>query len=110
MGARQLHLFGDAHYPDAPGFKAPGASQEAARRIAPTAAGLRGRVLRYLQQHSAGLTADEIAHGLELSVLTIRPRVSELRAAGAIVETGERRRNESQMTATVWRVATLGPR
>jgi hypothetical protein len=113
--ARQLNLFGEAlihqlgdqtgHYPITPGYKRPGASADAARAIARTAAGLRGRVLRHLQQYSAGLTADEIARGLELSILTIRPRVSELRAAGAIRETGERRRNESRMTAMVWTIA-----
>ena len=33
-----------------------------------------------------------------------RPRVAELKAMGKITATGERRRNESGMSASVWRV------
>jgi predicted ArsR family transcriptional regulator len=94
----------DHHYPAAPGFKATGPSELAANTIAPTAAKLRAMVLAEFQRTSAGLTADEIARTLNLSVLSVRPRVSELRRNGQIEETGSRRKNASGMTATVWRV------
>ena len=42
---------------------------------------------------------------LQRSPLSVRPRLSELKAMAKIVATGERRRNESGMTATVWRAA-----
>jgi len=51
-------------------------------------------------------TADEIANDLNLSVLSVRPRVSELKRTGKIKQTGARRKNESGMTATVWRTAS----
>jgi hypothetical protein len=37
------------------------------------------------------------------SSLSIRPRVAELKAMGKITPTGDRRRNESGMSASVWR-------
>ncbi len=42
-----------------------------------------------------GRTADEIAAGLRRSILSVRPRVSELHADGKIMPTDDRRRNES---------------
>ena len=50
-----------------------------------------------------GLTADEIAADLGESVLSIRPRVSELHRLGMIEKTKVRRRNASGMSASVWR-------
>jgi predicted transcriptional regulator len=92
-------------YPDTPGFKAPGPSQDAAKAISSTAARMRAAVLAKIAQHPAGATADEIAHELGLSVLSVRPRVSELKRAGEIRQTTMRRKNESGMTATVWQLA-----
>lgn len=91
-------------YPQVPGFKAGGASQEAAERIAPTARIVRAQVLqRFVEAYPGGLTADEVAANLKLSVLTVRPRVSELRRDGRLIVTGERRMNRSGMSATVLR-------
>jgi predicted ArsR family transcriptional regulator len=90
-------------YPDTPGFKAPGPSQDAAKAISGTAARMRAAVLAKIAQRPA--TADEIAHELGLSVLSVRPRVSELKRAGEIRQTTTRRKNESGMTATVWQLA-----
>jgi hypothetical protein len=91
-------------YPGAPGFKAFGPSEEAVTRIAPTAAAMRATVLQvYPNTYPQGLTADEVATALNLSVLSVRPRVSELRRAGSLTDTGSRRKNQSGMTATVWR-------
>jgi hypothetical protein len=93
-------------YPDSPGYKTAGPSELAAATIAPTAAKLRALVLAEFQRAGARLTADEIAKALNLSVLSVRPRVSELHRNGEIEQTGARRKNESGMTATVWRVRT----
>jgi len=92
-------------YPDAPGFKTFGPSEEAATRIASSAAAMRATVLQiYANTYPQGLTADEVATALDLSILSIRPRVSELRRAGSLADAGSRRKNSSGMTATVWRL------
>jgi hypothetical protein len=109
--AVQLGLFAEhaapplvPRYPERPGFKAIGASEEAARHVAGDAARLRAEVLAEL--HNGPGTADEIAKRMQRSPLSIRPRVSELKAMSKIAATGERRRNESGMSASVWRVIT----
>ncbi len=98
-----LSLFDLANpYPDTAGYKVPGPSQEAAQAV--DASRLRVLCLTWLKSHGAH-TADEIAAGLQQSILTIRPRVSELRAGGQVRDTGERRRNASGKRATVWTAA-----
>ena len=96
-------------YPDAPGFKTAGPSEDAAKAISGKANRMRAAVLEKIAQCPAGATADEIAHELGLSVLSVRPRVSELNRSGEIRQTGTRRKNESGMTATVWRVVSSVP-
>jgi predicted ArsR family transcriptional regulator len=92
-------------YPDAPGFKASGPSEQAAETMRGTANKMRAAVLAQIAKCPGGATADEIANALGLSILSVRPRVSELNRTGKIKQTGARRKNESGMTATVWRVA-----
>src|SRR4051794_26840174 len=94
-----------AVYPDAPGYKAAGTSEQAAAAFTEPAKNLRAAVLECITAEPAGLTADEAATRLGRSVLSVRPRVAELHRQGEIIETVERRRNQSGMTATVWRVA-----
>jgi DNA-binding IclR family transcriptional regulator len=91
-------------YPGAPGFKVSGPSEQAAEAMATTASKLRATVLAQFAEYPNGATADEIAKDLDLSVLSVRPRVSELNRLGLIGQTGTRRKNESGMTATVWHV------
>jgi predicted ArsR family transcriptional regulator len=91
-------------YPDAPGFKAAGPSQQAAEAMGSTANKMRAAVLGQLATYPDGATADEVAKDLNLSVLSVRPRVSELRRTGKIQQTTARRKNDSGMTATVWQV------
>jgi transposase len=91
-------------YPDAPGFKVAGPSEKAATRVAGTAAVTRATVLQAFRSHyPQGMTADEVATELNLSVLSVRPRVSELHRNALLADTGQRRKNASGMTATVWR-------
>jgi len=102
MTAIQLPLWATAaSYPLAAGSKTGGTSAEAAKKI--HAARLRNKALRVLQTNPRGLTADEIAAELGESILSIRPRVSELKRLGEVEKTRERRRNQSGMSASVWR-------
>jgi predicted ArsR family transcriptional regulator len=93
-------------YPDVPGFKVSGPSEQAAGAMGKSTANkMRAAVLAQFAQYPGGATADEVARDLNLSVLSVRPRVSELNRTGKIEQTGARRKNESGMTATVWRIA-----
>lgn len=94
-------------YPAAPGSRAPGTSQAAAAAIASHATRLRKIVLReFLAAGQGGLTADQAARRVEESILSVRPRVTELKLAGLLVPTGERRTNDSGMSAGVLKAAS----
>ena len=51
------------------------------------------------------LTADALAERLDLSILYVRPRVSELATKARIVPSGKRGRNASGKLAHKWRIA-----
>lgn len=90
-------------YPRDPGWKAPGTSRNATKAITGRAKTIRARVLRFLtQQHPSSFTADQIAAGLGESILSVRPRVSELHRSELIEPTAERwRAVRPTMTALV---------
>jgi hypothetical protein len=90
-------------YPEGAGWKEPTTSKAAASTV--DASRLRAVVRECLVVHGA-MTADECASRLHLSVLTIRPRFSELRAKGEITDTGIRHFNLSGKRAIVWRRAS----
>lgn len=107
---RDLFDRGEPRYPAFPGSaRGSDTSREAAEKIAPVASTLRGRVARLFKENFPGsFTADEAAKALNLSPFAIRPRVTELAAAGLIEKTGERRANpNSTMRANVWRAAAI---
>jgi len=79
-----------------------GPSNIAGAKLRPKAPTLRDGVLTVLSR--GAFTADEIAERMGRSVLAVRPRVAELAAAGAIIDTGARRKNSSGSSATVWRL------
>ncbi len=58
---------------------------------------------------SDGLTPDEVAQLLSLSVLTVRPRCSELLRRGRLVDSGDRRSNDSGRLAKVLVVSNSEP-
>ncbi len=92
-------------YPNQPGNKTGGTSLEAAESMIGQAATLRRAVMGLLYQQPYifdGLTADEAAARLGRSVLSIRPRFTELLAAGLIRDSGRVRKNASGRNATVW--------
>lgn len=107
----QFGLFDDlsarATYPARPGSKERGgASEDAARIMAPSAAALREAVLaQFVEVGEQGLTADECATKLKRDELSIRPRCSELVASRQIIKTLERRPTRRGMTASVMRIA-----
>lgn len=90
-------------YPTAPGFKEPTTSLEAAASMVRHAPRLRDQCRQALGVEPA--TADEVAERLGLSILAVRPRITELFRQGVITETGERRENHSGRRAKVWKVA-----
>lgn len=96
---------GDVPYqPHGPGFKERGGtSEQAAKKMVGAACVLRNVVLYQIRLSAGrGLTADEIAGNINVSILSVRPRVSELHKLGEIKKSGERRRNESGLNAAVW--------
>lgn len=107
---RDLFDHGEPKYPAFPGHrKGSDTSREAAEAIAPAASSWRGRVAKlFADTFPEGLTPDEAAKRLNATPFLIRPRVSELGAAGLIEKTGERRSNpNSTMRAAVWRAAPI---
>lgn len=91
-------------YPMVPGCKTstPDTSKAAAVAMEDAAGTLRKAVEGLLSVNE--LTADECADMLGQSVLSVRPRLSELRKVGRIEPTGARRRNDSGCSASVWRI------
>lgn len=85
------------------GYKNRDTSIEAASSMGSRARTLRRKVLELIKAHPKGLTADECAAFLNETVLTIRPRVSELSSQGVITDTGGRRENVSGKKAIVWK-------
>ena len=88
-------------YPHAPGSQGRDTSASAACSMAKAAPLLRGRVLD-LFERSAGMTADEAAGRLGPSILSIRPRCTELARLGKLRDSGKRRANGSGRSAIVW--------
>lgn len=91
-----------SNYPNSPGYKRLGTSQEAATEVKASSVSLTERVLKLLQREG-GLTADQCAEKIEASVLAVRPRLSELLKKGLVRETAERRKNKSGKSAMVYR-------
>lgn len=92
-------------YPHAPGYREPTTSKAAAKAVANEAGKLRERVFETIRDAGpSGLSADQAASLLGRTVLSVRPRVTELAKAERITRTGERRANESSLRAHVWRV------
>jgi hypothetical protein len=95
-------------YNGLPGYKEPTTSKDAARAMASKSSVLRDRVLAVLTEAGdRGLTPDEAAVILGEDEKAIRPRFTELgpKHEKRIIETGERRINESGLRAKAWRLA-----
>lgn len=93
---------GSGRYPASPGFKDRQTSREAAGAIEGRAPTLRDRCAGVVRQRGAqGCTADEAADLLGETILSIRPRFTELLRLGFIKDSGERRANASGRRAKV---------
>ena len=100
-------------YPDLPGFKGEsGTGREAAAAIAPKM----GRLQRLVRELVAargeqGLTPEEACDLAGHERVSLQPRFSELKAKGAIVDSGKRRVNlSSRKRAVVWVLPQYGPK
>lgn len=78
-------------YPNKPGHKGWGASLLAALKFEKPAGTLRERTERAFAENRQGMTADYCARVLDESLLSIRPRVSELTAVGVLIKTNTMR-------------------
>jgi len=85
-----------------PGHRGVDTSIAAAEAVKPKAATLRAGVLECLKANPDGLTADECAVMMGETVLSVRPRCSELLRLGQIVQAGIKRPNASGLMAMVW--------
>lgn len=91
-------------YPCTPGYKARDTAKAAAEVMRPKAHKWRERVLHAITD-TEGLTCDEIALMLGASVLTVRPRVTELARMEKLVDSGRRRPGISGARMIVWKTA-----
>lgn len=85
------------------GYRRTDTSALAAEGISARAPNLRSQALRLLRMEPGGLTADEIAERLGKAFISVRPRVTELRNDGLIVDSGERREGYFGKSQIVWR-------
>lgn len=84
-------------------------SRAAAEKVQPDAAIIRSRVLRDIRRAGAlGATPSETAGRLKLHILSVRPRTTELKDMGDIVDSGKRRRNARGNNEIVWIAAGQG--
>ena len=93
------------NYPYTPGYQATDTSKAAAHRFDLKINDMHESVLEALRG-THGMTSDEVATKIGESILTIRPRVTELKRMGLVVDTGSRRKNVSCRSAIVY-VATV---
>ena len=91
-----------APYPRSPGFIDRDTSRAAAESLAAGAPLIRQQCLNLINKcGSLGITPDEAAKALGMTVLSIRPRFTELKELGLIVDSGKRRSNDSGRKAKV---------
>jgi predicted Rossmann fold nucleotide-binding protein DprA/Smf involved in DNA uptake len=91
----------ESKYPDYPGTKSDDdTTSQAAEDMSRHMGSLQSMVLGALNEDA--LTADQCAQRLGLPILSIRPRLSELRKTGRIRDSGERGYNHSGKKAIVW--------
>lgn len=102
MNQPDLFRYGENTYPFSAGYRDTDTSEAAAQSV--DAKTLRAKVLDTISRHGP-LTADETAGKIGCNILSIRPRLTELKRLGKITDTGERRENLSGRKAAVYRLA-----
>lgn len=90
-------------YPDAPAYQGGDTSHAAAMFMAGKAPLLQTQVLRALFVRP--MATFEIANAIKRSYRSVQPRTSELRLAGRIEDSGQRKTDpETQRAVIVWRL------
>lgn len=89
-------------YPDQPGFQNTDTSKAAAESVKSKAPALRKQVLEALCNHVFGATPDTIANELNESILSIRPRITELKLKGLIEDSGRRGKTDMGKASIIW--------
>lgn len=108
-GGASQDLFDLDRYPYRPAARATETSRAAAAAMDSRAPSIRDRILD-LMAGGETFTPDEAAARLELSILSTRPRITELARLGKIVETGAKRTNAvSGLQAQVYKIAQGRP-
>ena len=100
----------DATYPNAAGHRGVDTSIAGAEHINRELPKLQ-RLVRAAVALSGerGATGDEIADSLGWDCFRVRPRTSELRAAGKIVDSGNRRKSNAGIASIVWVLPEYAP-
>ena len=80
----------------------------AAHKVAPRVVGRRLQILCGLAQLDRAATGSEISENLGLSILSVRPRLTELQELNCILDTETRRKNEFGNTEIVWEITEKG--
>lgn len=92
-----------ADYPNSAGHRGVDTSIAAADIINHVLPRLQGDVLAVIVRSGrGGVTADEVALALGWERFRVRPRTSELRKAGRIIDSGLRRESLSGIASIVW--------
>ena len=90
---------------DGIGYQKTDTSRAAARSNYPGKLTARDRVLQLLQKMPLSMSSHEIAEGLNLPEVTVRPRLSELKNDNKIVDSGERGETPWGKKCIKWRSA-----
>lgn len=109
----QLHFEGvpapDPEYPFAAGHRGVETSIEAAQAINPKLGRLQALCFDAIKAvGEVGLTAEELAAKLNIPRGSVQPRTTELQEFKRIVDSKQRRKNESGRRAIVWTVSSEG--
>jgi len=91
----------EGFYPQSPSVGVQPTSREAAEHIAPRVQTLRDRALAVIRERPS--TADEVCEALGESVLSLRPRCTELFKLGLVEDSGLRRKNSFNRNCIVYR-------
>ena len=91
-------------YPQTPGFKKTGTSEQAALDMLPKSKRLQALVLEELKNGEG--TADQIADRLKIDFMSIRPRLSELSKTNQVIDTGRKGKSRSGKSAIIYGLPT----
>ena len=96
-------------YPNSPGFKRCGPSEDAAKAVTPKVKDAHRKMLGAYRTYGP-LTADEAGAHAGFTIWFARPRNSEMVALGLLTDTGERRKSSNGRSATVWAIVPTDTR